>query len=216
MAEDALGAVRLVKAFVRENYEVSRYSDSIEQLFGTVRRKVVLTQLFWSGVGIMFMGTLVVIFGYGGKEVLAERLSAGDLVAFIIYALNISRSISQTSRLYTAVNTAAGASERIFELLDEIPEIDDRPDAIEVTDVKGEIEFSEVGFQYEDDRTVLKNINFKVRAGETVALVGPSGAGKSTMLNVIPRFYDVQKGANPPKWSPITDPKRKIIPRAYI
>ncbi len=194
VAEDALGAVRLVKAFVRETYEVTRYSDSIEKLFTTVRKKVVLTQLFWSGVGIMFMGTLVVIFWYGGKEVLAERLSAGDLVAFIIYALNISRSISQTSRLYTAVNTAAGASERIFELLEEIPEIEDKPDAKELLEVKGEVEFRGVGFQYEEDRPVLRDINFNARAGETIALVGPSGAGKTTLLNLIPRFYDVQKG----------------------
>tara|TARA_R110001599_G_scaffold1889_3_gene9589 strand:- start:52898 stop:54691 length:1794 start_codon:yes stop_codon:yes gene_type:complete len=209
VAEDALGAVRLVKAFVRETYEVTRYSDSIEKLFGTVRKKVVLTQLFWSGVGIMFMGTLVVIFWYGGKEVLEGRLSAGDLVAFIIYALNISRSISQISRLYTAVNTAAGASERIFELLDEIPEIDDKPDAIEVTDVEGELEFSEVGFRYEKERPVLKNISFKAKAGETIALVGPSGAGKTTLLNLIPRFYDVEKGVIKLDGTPISDLKVK-------
>ena len=89
VAEDALGAIRLVKAFVREDYEVSRYSEAIEVLFKTARRKMVLTQFFWAGVGIMFMSTLVVIFWYGGREVLAERLTAGDLVAFIIYALNI-------------------------------------------------------------------------------------------------------------------------------
>ncbi len=194
VAEDALGAVRLVKAFVREAYEVTRYSESIEKLFITVRKKVVLTQLFWSGVGIMFMGTLVVIFWYGGKEVLAERLTAGDLVAFIIYALNISRSISQTSRLYTAVNTAAGASERIFELLEEIPEIKDAPDAKEVEELEGTLEFRKVSFEYEDDRPVLNDINFKVEAGETIALVGPSGAGKTTLLNLIPRFYDVEDG----------------------
>ena len=127
VAEDALGAVSLVKAFVREDYEVDRYSTAVENLFKTARRKVVLTQLFWSGVGIMFMTTLVIIFWYGGLEVLAGRLTAGDLVAFIIYALNISRSVSQSSRLYAAVNTAAGASERIFELLDEVPEIIDSP-----------------------------------------------------------------------------------------
>ena len=83
VAEDALGAVRLVKAFVREDYEVGRYTTAIEKLFKTARRKVVLTQLFWSGVGIMLLSTLVIIFWYGGKEVLADRLTAGDLVAFI-------------------------------------------------------------------------------------------------------------------------------------
>lgn len=195
VAEDALGAVRLVKAFVREDYEVSRYNRAVEKLFKTARRKVVLTQLFWSGVGILFMGTLVIIFWYGGKEVLADRLTAGDLVAFIVYALNISRSISQTSRLYTAVNTAAGASERIFELLNEVPEIDDKADALDLEKVKGDIEFQNVFFEYAEDAKILNGISFNAEAGKTVALVGPSGAGKTTLMNLIPRFYDIQQGS---------------------
>jgi subfamily B ATP-binding cassette protein MsbA len=195
VAEDALGAVRLVKAFVREDYEVGRYTDAIEKLFKTARRKVVLTQLFWSGVGIMFLSTLVIIFWYGGKEVLADRLTAGDLVAFIIYTLNISRSISQTSRLYTAVNTAAGASERIFELLEEIPEIEDRIDAKSLDSIEGNISIKNLTFAYADDRTIFDDLSFEVKAGQTIALVGPSGAGKTTLLNLIPRFYDPKDGA---------------------
>jgi len=195
VAEDALGAVRLVKAFVREDYEVDRYSTAVENLFKTARRKVVLTQLFWSGVGIMFMTTLVIIFWYGGLEVLAGRLTAGDLVAFIIYALNISRSVSQSSRLYAAVNTAAGASERIFELLDEVPEIADSPRAKTVENVGGAIRADHICFSYDEGQPVLKDITFEAAAGETVALVGPSGAGKTTLLNMIPRFYDPQEGS---------------------
>ena len=195
VAEDALGAIRLVKAFVREDYEVNRYNSAVEQLFGTARRKVVLTQLFWSGVGILFMSTLVIIFWYGGREVLAGRLTAGDLVAFIIYALNISRSVSQTSRLYAAINTAAGATERIFELLEEIPEIEDEPGARDVEKVEGGIRAENLWFSYDDGRPVLKEISFEANPGQTVALVGPSGAGKTTLLNLIPRFYDPQKGA---------------------
>lgn len=211
VAEDALGAVRLVKAFVREDYEVKRYSSAIEKLFLTVRNKVVLTQFFWSGVGIMFMGTLVVIFWYGGKEVLADRLTAGDLVAFIIYALNISRSISQTSRLYTAVNTAAGASERIFELLEEEPEIKDAEHAKTLEHVEGEISVEGLTFAYEDDRTILRDISFEVKAGQTIALVGPSGAGKTTLLNLIPRFYDPQKGSIKVDGNKIKDLKVKFL-----
>ena len=194
VAEEALGAVRLVKAFVREDYEVDRYSEAIEKLFLAVRRKVAITQVFWSGVGIMFMGTLVVIFWYGGREVLADRLTAGDLVAFIVYALNISRSVTQTSRLYTEVNSAAGATERIFELLDEVPEIQDAEGAKELQKIKGQISVRDLGFSYEQDRPILKGVSFEVEAGQTIALVGPSGAGKSTLLNLIPRFYDPQEG----------------------
>ncbi|MDX1640497.1 MAG: ABC transporter transmembrane domain-containing protein [Balneolaceae bacterium] len=195
VAEDALGAVRLVKAFVREDYEVDRYQTAVEKLFSTTRRKVVLSQLFWSGVGLMFMSTLVIIFWYGGKEVLADRLTAGDLVAFIVYALSISRSISQSSRLYTAINTAAGASERVFEILEEIPEIKNSKDALLLEQVDGKVTVDDLWFAYEENRSVLKGISFEVNSGETVALVGPSGAGKSTLLNLLPRFYDPQQGS---------------------
>ena len=194
VAEDALGAVRLVKAFVREEFEIQRYVDAIERLFETARSKVVLTQIFWSSVGMMFMGTLVIIFWFGGKEVLDGRLTAGDLVAFIFYALNISRSISLSSRLYTAINSAAGASERIFELLDEVPEIQNKPDAKPLQEVKGSIRFDQLTFGYEDGQDVICDISLEVEAGQTIALVGPSGAGKTTFLNLIPRFYDPQKG----------------------
>jgi len=215
VAEDALGAVRLVKAFVREDYEVGRYTTAIEKLFKTARRKVVLTQLFWSGVGIMFLSTLVIIFWYGGKEVLADRLTAGDLVAFIIYALNISRSISQTSRLYTAVNTAAGASERIFELLEENPEIKDVEEAKELNAVEGNISIQNLSFSYEADRVILSDLNVEVKAGQTIALVGPSGAGKTTLLNLIPRFYDPKEGAILVDGKDIRDVKFKSL-RNYI
>lgn len=194
VAEDALGAVRLVKAFVREDYEVQKYADSVEQLFTSSRRKIVLSQVFWSAVSTLFMSTLVIIFWYGGREVLAERLSAGDLVAFIVYALNISRSVGQVSRLYAAVNTAAGASERVFELLDEYPEIEDKADAVEAGPLSGQISFKNVDFAYEHGRKVLRDITFTAAAGQTIALVGPSGAGKTTLLNLIPRFYDPAAG----------------------
>jgi len=195
VAENALGAIRLVKAFVREDYEVNRYKNAVEKLFKTARRKVILTQLFWSGVAIMFMTTLVIIFWYGGKEVLANRLTAGDLVAFIIYALNISRSISQSSRLYAALNTAAGASERIFDLLEEKPEIRNSDNAQTVSNIRGEIQLGDVHFAYDEGKDVLKGISCKVNAGESVALVGPSGAGKTTLMNLIPRFYDPNRGS---------------------
>ena len=215
VAEDALGAVRLVKAFVREDFEVGRYVDSIEQLFSTARRKVVLTQVFYAGVGLMFMSTLVVIFWFGGKEVLEGRLTAGDLIAFIFYAMNISRSISQTSRLYTAVNSAAGASERIFELLDEVPEIQDREGAKALQNVEGEIAFKNLVFGYDDEIKVLDGISFDVHAGETVALVGPSGAGKTTLLNLIPRFYDPVEGSITVDGNDIRDVKFKSL-REYM
>lgn len=194
VAEEALGAIRIVKAFARESYETGRYSDSVEKLFQTSRRKILLTSLFYSGIGVMFMTTLVIIFWYGGKEVLAGRLTTGDLVAFIFYAFSIARSVGQMSRLYTSMTTAVGASDRIFELLEETPEIDDAPNAKPLNDVEGRVLFDHITFEYEQDRPALTNISFEVEAGETIAVVGPSGAGKTTLVNLIPRFYDPQEG----------------------
>jgi subfamily B ATP-binding cassette protein MsbA len=166
----------------------------VENLFSTSRRKILLTSAFWSGIGVMFMATLVIIFWYGGREVWAGRLTTGDLVAFIFYAFTISRSVSQMSRLYTSLNSAVGASDRIFDLLGEVPEVQDIPGAAKLPPAKGSVVFEDVSFAYEKDRMVLSNISFEVAPGQVIAVVGPSGAGKTTLINLIPRFYDPQSG----------------------
>ncbi len=194
IAEEALGAIRIVKAFAREVYEINRYGKSVEELFETARYKIFISTLFWSVIGMMFMSVLVVIFWYGGREVLAGRLTTGDLVAFIFYAFNISRSIGMLSRLYTTFSTAAGATDRIFELLEQSTEISEIANSVELKEMKGKIEFSHVQFEYEKGHPVLKDIHFTARPGETIALVGPSGAGKTTFIHLIPRFFDVTSG----------------------
>jgi subfamily B ATP-binding cassette protein MsbA len=115
-------------------------------------------------------------------------------VAFIFYAFGIARSVGGMSRIYTSVNTAVGASGRIFEMMDTVPEIKDDPDAKPISNVKGEVSFNHVSFAYEKS-PVLKDLNFTFDAGQTIALVGPSGAGKTTLVNLIPRFFDPTKGS---------------------
>ncbi len=195
VAEEALSAVRVVQAFAREPYEVNRYGEAVERLFGTARRRALLVSAFWNAVGFLFLSALVGIFWYGGREVLIGRLTAGDLVAFIVYALNIARTVGGASRLYTSYSSAAGASERLFELLDAVPEIRSAPDAVPLPrPIRGEVVFDGVTFGYDPGRPVLRDVTFRVEPGQTVALVGPSGAGKTTLLNLIPRFYDPDAG----------------------
>ncbi len=194
IAEEALGAVRVVKAFAREDYETGRYGTAVEDLFGTARRQAMISSAFWSVVGLVFFAGLTVIFWYGGVEVLADRLTAGDLVAFIFYAFTIAQSVGVLSRLYTSYSSAAGASERVFELLDTEPEIADAPNAPALPRLRGQVTFEHVTFGYEAARPVLRDLSFEVEPGQTVALVGPSGAGKTTLVNLIPRFYDPDAG----------------------
>ncbi len=194
VAEEALVAVRVVKAFAREPYETGRFGAATEKLFETARRTALLSTTFWTSVSLFFMSSLVVIFWFGGREVLAGRLLTGDLVAFIFYAFNIARTVGGMSRLYTTFNSAAGASGRLFELLDTAPEVEDAPDAVALDQVRGAVTFERVSFAY-GEQPVLRELSFHVEPGQTVALVGPSGAGKTTLLNLIPRFYDVNGGA---------------------
>jgi subfamily B ATP-binding cassette protein MsbA len=199
VAEEALASVRVVKAFARSAYEVDRYNTSVEDLFETARRKVIASATFSSVVGLLFFSALVAIFWYGGMEVLAGRLTAGDLVAFIFYAFNIARSVGGLSRLYATFNSAAGASERLFELLDTASDIQDAPNAYPLPPVTGHVQFDDVWFAYEDNAQgapdwVLRAIDLDVEPGTTIALVGPSGAGKSTLMSLLPRFYDPTRG----------------------
>lgn len=194
IAEEGLSAIRVVKAFARSPYEVERYNSAVEDLFGISIKRVLVSTTFWSSVSVLFMGALIAVFWYGGTEVLAGRLTAGDLVAFIFYAFNIARGVGGLSRLYTTFNSAAGASERLFELLDAAPEIQDAPGAKPLPPIKGAVRFDHVRFGYADDHPVLHGIDFAVEPGQMVALVGESGAGKTTMLNLIPRFFDPDTG----------------------
>jgi len=194
VAEEAIASVRVVKAFARSDYEVERYDEAVEDLFGTARYRVIVSALFESTVGLLFFAALVAIFWYGGVEVLAGRLTEGDLVAFVFYAFNIARSVGGMSQLYSTFNSAAGATERLFALLETEPALRDAPDAIDLPPIEGHVRLEEVTFAYDEGNPVLEDISFDVSTGETVAFVGPSGAGKSTLMSLLPRFYAPQSG----------------------
>jgi subfamily B ATP-binding cassette protein MsbA len=194
LAEEALSGVRVVKAFAREPYEVGRYGEQMEQAFKATLRLTLVRSAFGPLITFFAFGALAGILWFGGQEVLAHRLSGGSLIAFLVFGINIAASLGAFTGLWTQIQEAVGASRRIFELLDEQPEIADAPDARPLPTVQGRLTFDDVSFSYPGAERVLRNIALEIQRGEVLALVGPSGAGKSTLFNLIPRFYDPTSG----------------------
>ena len=197
LAEEALAGVRIVKSFAREPYETQRYSDGLERLFAIALRRVRARSILGPLIGLLAFSAIAVVLWFGSREVIAGRLTTGQLVSFLLYTMMIASPLGAFTALYSQLQQALGASERVFELLDTPPEMRDAPDAVALPPITGQVRFEEVSFDYGDSeqtREVLQRVSLAVEPGQVAALVGPSGAGKTTLVNLIPRFYDPTQG----------------------
>jgi ATP-binding cassette, subfamily B, bacterial MsbA len=194
VAEEVFQNIREVKSFVRESYETTRYNNAIDIAFRASVRLLTIRSVFGPIVAFFAFAGLALVLWFGGREVLDGRLSAGELIAFLIYGLTVAGSFAGLINLYTQFQEALGATKRVFQILDTQPQITDSPTALDFKQIKGAISLNNVSFAYEDNHEVLQNINLDIKEGEIIALVGPSGAGKSTLFNLIPRFYDTDSG----------------------
>jgi subfamily B ATP-binding cassette protein MsbA len=195
VAEEVFQNIREVKSFVRENYEVGRYNGAVDKAFRASVRLLTVRSVFGPITAFFGFAALALILWFGGREVLENRLSAGELIAFLVYGLTVAGSFAGLVGLYSQFQEAVGATKRVFQILDTQADIDDSPNAVVLDDVKGAISLRDVTFAYDGDHDVLKGITLDIQDGEIIALVGPSGAGKSTLFNLIPRFYDVVSGS---------------------
>jgi subfamily B ATP-binding cassette protein MsbA len=195
VVDESFQNIRVVKSFVREPYENARYTDAISGAFAAALKLLRIRAVFGPLIAFLGFASLSLILWYGGREVLENRLTGGELIAFLIYGLTVAGSIGSLTNLYSTVQEALGASKRVFELLDEQRTVEDRPNARPLTSVEGRIAFDHVSFSYETGVQVLHDVNLDIAPGEILALVGPSGAGKSTIFNLIPRFYDPTSGS---------------------
>jgi len=130
----------------------------------------------------------------GGLLAIFRGLDLGGLAAFLQYSRQFGRPVNEISSQYNTLQSALAGAERIFQIMDENPEIPDIPDAVSLTNVKGDVSFNSVTFGYDPGKVILKNISFGAKAGQKIALVGSTGAGKTTIINLLPRFYDIQSG----------------------
>lgn len=192
--QEAISSIRVIKSFVREDYEIDRFNrqniSNFRAHMKTSQLSATLTPMieFLAAIGV------TVIIWLGGREVIAGEITAGALIAFLMYAVNISNPVKRLSRVYSHIQKAMAAADRIFEVLDTEPEIKDAPNATELPHIKGHVKFDKVSFEYKAGEPVLKNVDIDAKPGQMVAIVGPSGAGKTTIANLIPRFYDVTAG----------------------
>ncbi len=196
--EETVSGIRVVQSFAREPYEIKRFRQAIEEAFRTSMRRTKIRSTFLPIVSFLGFTALVLVLWYGGRQVVAGQMSPGDLVSFLIYSGTIAASLGTFTGLYSQLQEALGATQRVFAILDTEPDIRDKPDAVALPPVEGRIVFDGVHFAYDRDdkyESVLRGINIQMQPGEILALVGPSGAGKTTLVNMIPRFYDPTKGA---------------------
>lgn len=193
--EDSVSGVRVVQSFTNEQYEINRFNENNQFFRKTKLRAYKVMSWNLSGIYVTTRLMTLIILVYGAWLSFSGNLSYGELVAFILYLNILFKPIDKISALLELYPKGMAGFKRFIELIDAEPDIQNAPDAVDVSSLKGDISFSHVTFGYEKERTILKDLTFSIEAGKTVAFVGPSGAGKTTICSLIPRFYDVAKGS---------------------
>ena len=186
--------VAIVQLFNRQKRNLGRFDDRNRNLLDTNLRVTFYYAIFEPTVVLFNAVTTGVLIWYGGGRALDDTLTLGTLIAFLQYMQRFYWPIRELSERYTTIQQAMASSERIFGVLDEPEEITDAPDAVELEAIRGKIEFDHVWFAYDEENWVLRDVSLVIAPGEKVAIVGATGAGKSTMMSLLNRFYEVQRG----------------------
>jgi len=197
VVQETLSAVRIVKSFGMEDYETSRFADENTQTYGAAMRAVRRSAAMAPTLEVIGITGIAFVLWYGGNMVAREALpgfDTGRMMTFLLLLKGVSDSARIIGRINVVYHQTMAGAQRIFDVLDEVPEVHDAPDAVPAPPIQGRVEFKNVSFSYNRSKPVLDNISFAMETGQQVALVGPSGAGKSTIANLIPRLYDVMTG----------------------
>jgi ABC-type multidrug transport system fused ATPase/permease subunit len=193
VVEESLQSISIVKAFTNELFEINRYSNALKEVVNIALHSARYRGMFISFIIFALFGGIVAVGWYGASLVQTKSITVGELFSFIFYTSFIGFSIAGLGDIFTQLQRSIGASERVLEILQQPDEAESVTEHIKLS---GDIAFTDVSFSYPSrvDFSVLKQLNFKINAGEKIALVGPSGSGKSTIINLLMRFYPLQKG----------------------
>ncbi|MBT2643900.1 ABC transporter ATP-binding protein [Bacillus sp. ISL-41] len=193
--EDSVSGIRVVQSFTNEDYEIERFTKNNRKFRRAKLRAYKVMSFSSSGIYMLTRLIVLVVLVYGAWLSFQGTLSYGELVGFVLYVNVLFKPIDKISAILELYPKGMAGFKRFTELMDQSPDVVDRDDAIEVPALKGNIEFKDVTFSYDENKPVLEGIDLRINHGETVAFVGPSGAGKTTICSLIPRFYDVNSGA---------------------
>ena len=192
--QESVSSARVVKSFVREQYEIERFERENEaNLKANLKNAKYMATLTPTIEFVAALGVTLILW-YGGNNVIAGETTAGSLVAFLAYAVNISNPIKRITRVSGNIQRALAAAQRVFDVLDLREEVQDLPDAKALPAVTGNVSFEHVTFSYNAGDEILHDLSFTAKPGQAIGLVGPSGAGKSTVASLLPRFYDCDAG----------------------
>jgi len=190
-----INGVRVVKALCREEENLREFGELTRDMYDASYRAAWLSALFLPVVQLISSLAVASIVWYGGLQVQVAGMTIGGIQAFVSYITFMLWPIQDMARVYAEMQHAIASAERVFSLIDAVPDVVDRPDALDPGTIRGDIVFNGVDFWYEADSPVLSDFNLQIRRGETIALVGPTGGGKTTLVNLVCRFYEPKRGS---------------------
>jgi len=212
--EETISGQRVIKAFRRNESALDSFreaNDAVYKTGKTAHTYAFLLMPLTTQIGNLFVITLA---GLGGWLAIKGLVTVGLIATFISYGRQFIQPVRQLSELYNSIQSALAGAERVFEILDTQPEVEDEPNAVPLKDVEGDVRFEDVNFSYVAGVPVIKNMSLHAKAGQTIALVGPTGAGKTTIINLLSRFYDVESGSICIDGTDIRDIKKEDLRRS--
>ena len=193
--QEFITGVKVIKSFTLEEFVKDKFENANGANFKETMRGGRINAATTPVIEFINTCGLAIIFWYGGYEVIQGNLNAGQLISFLVALVGLFTPIKNLSKMSNTISQSVGAGERVFEIIDAPLEIEESSEAISLEECRGKVEFEDVIFSYKDNEPVLNGVTLEVKPGEVIALVGPSGGGKTTFVNLIPRFFDVAKGA---------------------